>query len=162
MLDHHQPYVPEDAAGGETPSLLSRILRIAEDYDLLVGTRDASRRVPPAMALPALWAGRGGEYDPILLALFAQALGRFPAGSLLELSDGRWGLTVSGGRDREHFKSPMRYVRIVREADGRVLDPVEEIDLHLSKTVLNPRRILDPGRLGFDLEDAIEKAFAPS
>ncbi len=100
VLDHHQPYVPEDAAGGETPSLFSRILRIAEDYDLLVGTRDASRRVPPAMALPALWAGRGGEYDPILLALFAQALGRFPAGSLLELSDGRWGLTVSGGRDR--------------------------------------------------------------
>ena len=140
--------------------LFSRILRIAEDYDLLVGTRDASRRVPPAMALPVLWAGRAGEYDPILLALFAQALGRFPAGSLLELSDGRWALTVSGGRDREHFKWPI--VRIVRGADGRVLDPGEEIDLHLSKTVLNPRRILDPGRSGFDLEGAIEKAFAPS
>ncbi len=159
VLDHHQPHSREDSATGERSSLFSRILRIAEDYDLLVGTRDPSRRLLPAMALPALWAGRGCEYDPILMALFAQALGRFPAGSLLELSDGRWALVVSGGRDRERFKWPI--VRTVRTTDGRTPDLQEQIDLHPNKTILNPRRILDPQGVGFDLEAAIEGAFAP-
>jgi HD domain len=159
VLDHHQPHIAEDHAAGERSSLFSRILRIAEDYDLLVGARDPSHRLLPAMALAALWAGRGRDYDPILLALFAQALGRFPAGSLLELSDGRWALVVSGGRDRERFKWPI--VRTVRAADGRILDMYDRIDLHPNKTILNPRRILDPQRQGFDLEAAVERAFAP-
>ena len=157
VLDHHLSYMPEDPANGDTPSLFARILRIAEDYDLLIGAHRGVRRQPPYTALATLWAGRGYEYDPVLLLLFVEALGRFPPGSLLELNDGRWAVSVSGGRDRERFARPI--VRLVRNADGSPSDGSESIDLFEQKGKLAPRRVLDVVKAGIDLSGVIGKAF---
>jgi hypothetical protein len=157
VLDHHLPFASQGAAASEMPSLFARILRVVEDYDLLVAPSPGGRSLPPPMALAVLWAGRGREYDPILVVLFAQALGRFPAGSLLELSDGRWGMSVSGGRDRERFARPV--VCVVRGADGRAPDRREQIDLFEQRAVLSPHRVLDAARVGFDVAGALDAAF---
>jgi len=158
VLDHHLSYMPEDPAASETPSLFARILRIAEDYDLLVGSHRGVRRQPPYSALATLWAGRGYEYDPVLLVLFVETLGRFPPGSLLELSDGRWAVSVSGGRDRERFARPI--VRIVRDAGGVPCDGSESVDLFERKGSVSPRRVLDVAKAGIDLAALMGKAFS--
>jgi hypothetical protein len=76
---------------------------------------------------------------------------------LLELNDGRWAVSVSGGRDRERFARPV--VRVVRHADGSPADGSESIDLFERKGKLAPRRVLDVVKAGIDLSGVIGKAF---
>lgn len=154
VLEHHDPYADPDKGGTPTPetmpSLFARILRITNDYDLLIATRPGQPPpLSPALALSHMWAARGTLYDPHLLALFVQLLGRFPPGTLLELSDGRWALSVSGARDKQHFSWPL--VRIVRGSDGTSRDAREEIDLFEVRTQIQPARILDPSSKGVEV-----------
>jgi hypothetical protein len=148
-LEHHQALRPG-------LSLFARILKIADDYDVLTAPRaDGHPTLPPAMAQGAMWAARGSVYDPDLLALFAQMLGAYPRGTLLELSDGRWAVVVSGGRDRERFVWPV--VRIVRDAEGREAGPVDE-DLYLRRDQVRPRRVLNPATVGGDARSLMDRA----
>lgn len=161
VLEHHLPYhVPEGAPaalrGG--PSLFSRILHIVDDYDLLVSAR--SGQVPamsPFAALRVLWPSRGAQYDPTLLTLFVQTLGLYPAGTLLELTDGRWVMVVSGGQGRERFGLPV--TRVVRGANGRLRDGSEEVDLYLSRERLRPLRVIEPSEKGVDVAAVLDAVF---
>jgi hypothetical protein len=86
-------------------------------------------------------------------------MGVYPPGSLLELSDGRWSVSVSGGRDPERFAWPV--VRVVREADGRAAGGQEEIDLHAVKDRLRPKRVLNPASKGIEIGEVLDLAFGP-
>jgi len=101
-----------------------------------------------------MWAARGTVYDPDLLALFVQAMGLYPPGSLLELSDGRWVVSVSGGRDAERFAWPL--ARVVRDKEGRVRDGAEEMDLFVLREFVRPKRVLNPASHGVDVGAALE------
>jgi hypothetical protein len=154
VLEHHMPAA---GAAGLPPSLFARILRIADDYDVLAAARAGLPGLPPPTAQAAMWAARGQEYDADLLALFAQMMGLYPPGSLLELSNGRWVLSVCGGRDAERFAWPV--VRVVREGDGQPASGEEELDLYESRNRFRPRRVLNPSSQEFDLAGALELAF---
>jgi len=161
VLEHHLPYRESDGSQAESsdaPSLFARILHIVDDYDVL--TASLPGEVPamtPARAVGYMWAARGLTYDPDLLALFVQLVGRFPPGSLMELSDGRWAVCVSGGRDRERFTWPV--VRIVRNADGTPPKVQETIDLYESRAQLEPRLLMDPTARGhWPLQSMVEGA----
>ena len=156
MLDHHRGY-QRDAAG-RLPSLFSRIVHIADDYDSLTAKRPGQLPpVSPAAALALMWSGRSTQYDPDLLALFIQTMGRFPAGSMLALNDGRWAVSVSAGRDREHFATPV--VCIMRDADGIPLSGQERIDLFDTREELWAQRLLDPVAEQLDPEMMLNQVF---
>jgi hypothetical protein len=155
VLEHH---LPADDGQAAPPSLFSRILRIADDYDVLTAGRSGQAGLPPPMAQGAMWAARGRLYDADLLALFVAALGLYPPGSLLELSDGRWVVSVSGGRDKERFPWPV--VCVVREADGRPAPGTETFDLFEDRFGVKPKRVLNPASQEFDLAGALEVGFA--
>jgi hypothetical protein len=163
VLEHHLPYDSGSDPDGSTsagvrPSLFARILHIADDYDVMTAPRPGQPPpLSPAWALASMWNARGSSYDPTLLALFARALGRFPPGTLLELSDGRWGLSVSGGRDRQRFGWPV--VRIVRDSSGMLTDATEEVDLFEVRQRLRPHRILDPMAESLDIGEVLESAY---
>ncbi len=108
-LDHHRRY--DDSRG--RPSLFGRLLAISEDYDTWIRTGSGAT---PAEALGRLVAGAGTIYDPVLVQLFANALGRYPPGTLLRLSDGRQARVVSLARSEETFDAPL--VRVEHLADG--------------------------------------------
>jgi len=155
VLDHHRPCAgPEGAA---PPSLSARILRIADDYDVLTASRAGLAGVPPPTAQGAMWAARGGTYDPDLMALFVQAMGLYPPGSLLELSDRRWVVVVSGGRDAERFSWPR--VRVVRDEDGAPVDALQDLDLFEVRSAIRPRRVLNPATQGVDLAPLLDAVF---
>lgn len=127
--------------------LLSRLLRIARDYALLVVERPAQPRLAPPMAQALMWAARGQAYDPDLLALFVQQTGLYPPGSLVELSDGRAAVVLSGGRDAERFAWPR--VAIVRGTEPG--PAAARLDLYEERERLRPKRVLAPGSVPFDL-----------
>ena len=141
-LEHHTP------AEGR-PSLFARILRIVDDYDVLVAPRPGAPQLPPPTAQAAMWAARGTLYDPDLLALFVRMMGLYPPGSLLELSDGRWVVSLSGGRDAERFAWPV--ARAVRDKDGRAHEGVEDLDLFVLREFLRPKRVLNAATQGVDV-----------
>jgi len=155
ILEHHEPHA------GATPSLFARILKIVDDYDILTASNAAEHKaLPPPVAQGAMWAARGTAYDPDLLAVFAQVMGAYPPGSLIELSDGRWGVVTSGGRDRERFVWPV--VRIVREADGRDAAGRQEVDLFESRGELKPKRVLNPATNHVEMGPLLDRVFGGS
>ncbi len=102
-LHHHA-----DASSLGRPPLFARIVRIAEDYDSLTRIRGSGgRQLPPPDALARLVAGAGTLYDPLLLKLFVNLMGRYPPGTILELEDKRWVVVVSGARSPETFDRPL-------------------------------------------------------
>ncbi len=94
-------------------SLPGRILRIAEDYDNLV---HRGANLSPAQVLAGMLAGSGTRYDPALLQLFVNALGRFPPGTLIELDDGRVVVALGLPRSPETFERPL--ARVLRMPGG--------------------------------------------
>ena len=152
VLEHHRPFQP--ASG----SLFARILRIVDDYDVLTASRPGQLPgLPPPTAQGAMWAARGSQYDPDLLALFVQTMGVYPPGSLLALSDGRWVVSLSGGRDRERFAWPI--VGVVRQTGGGLAKPGERIDLFAERERLRPKRVLNPASQDVNIVEALEGAF---
>jgi hypothetical protein len=141
----------------QKPGLFARILRIADDYDVLTAPRPGQPQMPPPTAQAAMWAARGSVYDPDLLALFVQSMGLYPPGSLLELSDGRLVVSVSGGRDPERFAWPV--VRVVRGAEGAAAGaPAPALDLFEVRTNVRPRKVVNPASLGADGSALVERA----
>ncbi len=122
-LDHHRRY--DDPHG--RPSLFGRLLAIVEDYDTQVRPRGGG--LSPADALGRVLQGAGTIYDPVLAQLFANALGRFPPGTLLTLADGRQARSVSVVRGPGTFETPL--VRVVRLADGS--SPAEQTLVDLAQ-----------------------------
>jgi len=141
VLEHVEGYRRADADAGR-PGLFARILHVAEHYDLMVAAAPPQSGLSPATALARMWAGRGEEYDPVLLALLARELGCQPPGTVLELTDGRWAVVVRSGGNRERWALPV--VRIVRAADGSAVQDGVELDLYGRHDGVEARRVIEP------------------
>jgi hypothetical protein len=110
--------VHRDFSARPQPPLFARILRIAEDYD--TATRPGGGALSPDEALARLAAGAGSRYDPVLTQIFVNAMGRWPPGTRVTLSDGRPARVVAPSRTPERFERPR-----VRTGDGEVVDLLE-------------------------------------
>ncbi len=133
-LEHHMDYISEE----EKPSLFGRIIRIAEDFDNLIRGRGGG--MTPIQAIGHMIPCAGDKYDPDLLQLFVNAMGKYPPGTMLLLDDGRIAVSVSASRKRESFDKPV--VRVVRDASGREYEETEFVDLAKGggvRLVLNSR-----------------------
>jgi len=76
-------------------SLLGKILRIADVYEVLTAQRGYRPRFFPAdEALRMMWGSAGKSFDTLLLKRFIHMMGIYPIGSVVELSDGNIGLVM--------------------------------------------------------------------
>ncbi len=124
VLQHH--YDLDDRRA--SPVLYARIIRIADDYDTLTRERSPGGPVlstPDCLARMASQAGVA--YDPLLLQLFCNIMGRFPPGAILGLADGYVVVSVSSVRSRETFDKPL--CRVLRRPDGSPPPDEEFLDL---------------------------------
>ena len=117
-LQHHWDYTGK--AG--RPFIYARIIRIAEDFANM--TRQGAGGLNPHEALSRMAAGSGTRYDPFLLQLFINKLGKYPPGTLLEVEivlKGRSMVFVlcssSLVRSRDSFDKPI--CKLIRLHDGR-------------------------------------------
>jgi HD-GYP domain-containing protein (c-di-GMP phosphodiesterase class II) len=105
-----------------TPHVLSRIVEVARDYDILTQGLEGLDAMKPDLALQALMEKMGSHYDPLLVKLFINAIGIYPVGSVVELSDGRRALVIKNAKSvgAEGLSQATRPV-------VRLLDGTEEI-----------------------------------
>ena len=124
-LDHHRDL-------DEGPGLLARVLRIVDDYDTLT---HPGGPFAPHEGL-ARMVGARGAYDPVLLQLFVNLLGRWPPGSSVRLENGAVGRSISGGRDPVRWDRPV--VVVTKLPDGSRPPKPVKVDTARQLRVVGP------------------------
>ncbi|GAB1256547.1 HD-GYP domain-containing protein [Aurantivibrio plasticivorans] len=100
---HHERHngsgYPRGLQADEIP-LFARIAGIVDSYDAMISHRYYEKPVSPSEAVKKLYHLRDVEYDAILVEEFIQAIGLYPAGTLVLLSTGEVAIVLSEGRAR--------------------------------------------------------------
>lgn len=141
-LEHHRRAdgVPE-AAGLRDPHVFSHIVAVADAFDRLEHGQPWRPAVAPSEALQAL-AAEPERYDPAVVELLIDALGRTPRGTVLQLRTGDVVVVVAGAA--RHGHRPV--VRRLQLANGTP-DPVGALgvlaSMELVAAELDPDVALD-------------------
>lgn len=136
--EHHELF---DGSGypakrkGETISLLSRIVGIADYYDKLCNPNVIADALTPHEALSLMFAKLRGKFDPKLLQVFIRCLGVYPPGTIVQLSNGFIGMVTTVNTAR-----PMKPVVVVYDADvpkaeAIMLDMERETEVNIGKAI---------------------------
>ena len=113
---------------------LARIVAIANRYDNLCNPFDLKTAKTPAEAVAFMFKIEASFYDPDLLKIFVKALGVYPPGSFVALSDGSIGLVVeTNSKDLLH-PLIMLYDATVPRGEALMLD-LSEADASIESAV---------------------------
>jgi HD-GYP domain-containing protein (c-di-GMP phosphodiesterase class II) len=117
-----------DREADYVPHPYSRMVTIANRYDNLTVGDERVDALTPDKAIVQVLREAGSLLDPFFARLFASALGVFPIGSMVRLSDQSVGVVCGHGDD------PLApSVRLAYDADGHELDSPQELDLSLGE-----------------------------
>ncbi len=137
---------------GKLIPFYGRIAAIADCYDAMTSERPYAAPISPSEAVSKLYEWRNVEFQAELIEEFIQAIGLYPAGTLVELTDGRVGIVI-----KAHVTRRLRpRILLLRDADKQPVSP-EELDLLTLEQTLGEeapgiRRALQPGAYGIDME----------
>lgn len=158
---HHETWdgkgYPNGLAGARIPRL-ARIVAIANRYDNLCNPLDAKKACLPAEAVARLFKLEGGAYDPDILNAFVKAIGVYPPGSFVQLSDGSYGLVIESNTADLLRPVLMLHDASVPRSEALLLD-MAETDLRIAETLAPadiPREVIEylapQGRVDFYIE----------
>jgi HD-GYP domain-containing protein (c-di-GMP phosphodiesterase class II) len=126
--------------GSDRMSALARIVALVNRYDNLCNPSVPSRALTPHEAVSMLFATGSQKFDPPILNAFIKMMGVYPAGSVVQLTDDRYGMVVAANSSR-----PLK-PRVLLHTSGVPRDEALVLDL---ETVpgLGIRRSLKPSAL---------------
>lgn len=110
-LQHHIQYnmngYPQRAGGWDIP-LFPRIVTIADYYDAMTTARVYNRDpLTPDRALRFIFDKSGSVFDPLLAKVFIKAMGIYPNGTVVKLSDGEEAVVVGQNRNPRLMHRPV-------------------------------------------------------
>lgn len=154
---HHERFngngYPHKLKGNKIP-VLARIAAISDCYDAMTSERVYAAAISPSLAVRKLYEWRDQDFQSELVEEFIQAVGLYPAGTLVELSDGSVGIVISESRTRR-LKPKLL---LLLDSKKQQLDEIEELDLQAvaeNEQEDEPLFIvnsLSPGSYGIDPE----------
>lgn len=120
--EHHLVGYPRAIDG--VPGLLTSIVAVADAFDSLTTSRPFRPALSPADALRVLMRGEGG-HDRLLVRAFANVLGVFPTGTVVELDSGETGVVAQQNPDPALGARPL--VRVLLDGakgnlEGAIVD----------------------------------------
>lgn len=144
---HHERHgghgYPHGLRGEDIP-IFGRIAGIVDCYDAITSPRPYAAAMAPSNAVKRLYAWRDVDFHAGLVEEFIQAIGVYPAGTLVELSSGEVGVTTAGyrtrrlrpqlllvlDRDRKPLVDPrpLDLTVTTHDGDGKPLDIVGGLD----------------------------------
>ncbi|MDP2903138.1 MAG: DUF3391 domain-containing protein [Methylovulum sp.] len=98
ILHHHERINGggfPDQLRGEEITFASRLVAIADRFDNVTNPIDCYSALSPSEALSMMWGKEKMLFDNKLLQLFVRAMGVFPPGSIVQLSDNRIGAVIA-------------------------------------------------------------------
>lgn len=129
---------------GAQLSLPVRIVAVANIYDNLCNPIDPMRSLSPRDAMAHLFKTWAGKLDKEIVGAFIKAMGVYPPGTVVQLSDDNIGMVVSV--DPEQLLRPriLLYNPDIPRQDALMVDLRERADLEV-KNVLKPNQF--PARI---------------
>lgn len=157
MVAHHHEW--HDGSGypgnlsGDEIDLYARIAAVADCFDAMISHKCYRAGVSISDAVREMYRERGVRFQPELMEEFIQAIGLYPAGTLVELTDDSIGVVV--GESRVRRLRPR--VMVLLGADKTPLAKQEIVDLLKTEQgsdgkPLHIRHDLEPG--AYDLDPA--------
>lgn len=154
---HHERYdgsgYPRGLAQDDIPPF-ARIAAIVDTYDAITSNRSYAPAKAPADAIKALYEQRDRKFQAELVEAFIQAVGIYPAGTLVELTSGEVGVVVAESRTRRLLP------KVILILDARKNEYAEPklVDLQDSSTnghgnPISISRSLEPGAHGIDISN---------
>jgi HD-GYP domain-containing protein (c-di-GMP phosphodiesterase class II) len=130
----------------------ARIAAIVDTYDAITSNRSYAKAVSPSDAIKILYKARDQDFQAEIVEAFIQAIGIYPAGTLVELSSGEVGVVVAEYRTRRLRPKVMLFL----DADKNQLPSSKMIDLQdvaASAGALSPtiKKSLEPDAYVIDL-----------
>jgi HD-GYP domain-containing protein (c-di-GMP phosphodiesterase class II) len=126
-------------------SLFGSIVSIADRFDALTTARVYRKvNLTPPEAVLAILDGSGTHFDPVLVKLFVEVMGVYPAGTVVVLSSGEAGVVCRPPAVGKPLDRPQVRVIVGVEA-GEVVDLQERIGVRYKRSVLG---VLNPSNKG--------------
>lgn len=153
-LEHHERYGGTGYPGRKAGSAISftgRLLAVADVYDALSSKRSYRNPLSPAQALSIMYSERQ-DYSPGFTETLISAVGVYPPGSLVSLSNHHLGVVIESNE-----AEPLR-PKVVLLADGRGIRVRPKVaNLHTMRTIsITGLAMRAPANV--DLEKAIRSA----
>ncbi|MEX1032556.1 MAG: HD-GYP domain-containing protein [Cellvibrionaceae bacterium] len=153
---HHERYdgtgYPRGLKNDEIP-LFGHIAGIVDSYDAMTSERPYGKAVSPSSAIKQLYQARDKHFDAVLVEEFIQAVGLYPAGTLVLLSSGEVAIVLAEGRTRrlkpqillllDQNKQALPDLKIVNMLDASCASTGAPLEIVQS---------LEPGSYGVDPE----------
>lgn len=155
VAHHHERYdgsgYPQGLAGEQIPAF-ARIAGIVDTYDAVTSNRSHAPAVSPSNAIKMLYRARNIDFQSELVEVFIQAVGIYPAGTIVELTTGEVGVVVSEYRTRRLKPKVMVLLdsRKYRLREPKLVD-LSELDNNPAKGPLAIAKSLEPGAHDIDL-----------
>ncbi len=145
---HHERFngsgYPEGLVGGELP-LATRVAGLADSFDALTSERAYAAAVPLHEATQELYAATVELFQRDLVERFLQALGTYPVGSVVALSDGSLALVLAQNRQRRLLP---RVLCLTDGARQPLPQPVARDLMQGGGRPLTVREVVDPLAVG--------------
>jgi len=132
--------------------LFAKIVSIAEAYDTMTTTQPYRAAVSPSDALQELYALRGKQFDEDLVIRFIDAVGIFPPGSVVEMSNGEVGIVLSNTADKLRPRVIMILDAAHEPMSQRVVD-LFKMDTDEEGKVYQVKTTHSDGSFGIDVGD---------
>ena len=153
---HHERYdgsgYPKGTVGDDIP-VFARILGVIDCYDAITSDRPYAKAMSPSDAVRNLYEWRDIDFQAEIVEEFIQAIGIYPAGTLIELNTGEVGVVLSEYRTR---RLRPKILMILDENKQRLPDLVP-LDLSEQKTTADGKpleiaRSLESGAYDIDAD----------
>jgi len=157
VAHHHERHdgsgYPQGLTGDEIPAF-ARIASIVDTYDAVTSNRSHAAAVSPSEAIRMLYRSRNLDFQAELIEVFIQAVGIYPAGTIVELTTGEVGVVVSEYRTRRLKPKIMMVLdsRKYRLREPKLVDLSAE-DANPDGTAVAIARSLEPGAHNIDLSE---------
>jgi HD-GYP domain-containing protein (c-di-GMP phosphodiesterase class II) len=157
VAHHHERHngsgYPQGLSGDEIPPF-ARIAAIVDTYDAVTSTRSHAAAISPADAIRVLYRARDVDFQAELVEVFIQAMGIYPAGTIVELTSGEVGVVVSESRTRRLRPKVMVIFNAAKQrlVEPRMVDLLDEAGNDPAEP-LGIARGLEPGALGINLAE---------
>lgn len=158
---HHERWdgqgFPNKLSGATIPKL-ARMVAIANRYENLCNPFDVKQARTPAEAVAQMFKKEAGAFDPEMLQAFVKALGVYPPGSFVLLSDGSTGLVVQTNSTELLRPLVMLHDSSVPRSEALLVDLRDtdlsiQMPLHPAKLPLDVVEYLAPrGRIDYYIE----------
>ena len=154
MLVAYEHHMYADGSGvppraeGYVAHPFSRMVAIADRYENLTNPRESDQALTPDQAVMQVLREAGTRLDPLFARLFSGALGVFPVGCMVRLSDDSVGVVCRAGSE---MFAPV--VRRSYDARGIEVDEYDEVDI--GAECLDIVEVVDPNSLNVRIAEKL-------